>query len=83
MIQASIIGNVAQTSHDAAYIARHVGLRSGLKNDSTALTVNRLCGSGFQAIIDALHDIRNDGAEIILAGGKKNAIYLFLGLIFL
>ena len=46
LIGASVWGNVAQTSSDAAYLARHAGLRAGLAFASTALTVNRLCGSG-------------------------------------
>ncbi|HJZ85767.1 MAG TPA: acetyl-CoA C-acyltransferase, partial [Polyangia bacterium] len=44
-----VIGNVAQTSTDAIYIARHIGLRAGLPIAVPALTVNRLCGSGFEA----------------------------------
>ena len=40
-----------QTSPDAAYVARHVALRSGVSEDKPALTVNRLCGSGFQSIV--------------------------------
>eukprot|EP01138_Halocafeteria_seosinensis_P011588 gb/GECG01011837.1/.p1 GENE.gb/GECG01011837.1/~~gb/GECG01011837.1/.p1 ORF type:complete len:401 (+),score=56.52 gb/GECG01011837.1/:1-1203(+) len=71
-IQSCIIGNVAQTSHDAAYISRHVGLRSGMNQDTTALTVNRLCGSGFQAIINAAQDIILDGSEVVLAGGTES-----------
>src|ERR1700722_6490213 len=45
-----IVGNVMQTSADAIYCARHVGLKSGLPIETPAVTVNRLCGSGFQAI---------------------------------
>src|SRR4051794_18911744 len=50
-IDSVIFGNVCQTSNDAAYLARHVGLRAGLPIDVPALTVNRLCGSGFQSVI--------------------------------
>lgn len=46
-----IPGNVIQSSKDAAYLARHVGIRIGLPTDVPAVTVNRLCGSGFEAII--------------------------------
>ena len=42
---------VAQTSGDAAYLARHVALRAGAQLDTPALTVNRLCGSGFEALV--------------------------------
>src|SRR4029078_6351513 len=46
-----IVGNVMQTSADAIYCARHVGLKAGLPITTPALTVNRLCGSGFQTIV--------------------------------
>src|SRR5215210_7120907 len=46
-----IFGNVLQTSADAPYLARHIGLRASLPVDTPALTVNRLCGSGFEAVI--------------------------------
>src|SRR4249919_2153969 len=45
-----IFGNVLQTSADAIYGARHVGLKAGLKVETPAVTVNRLCGSGIEAI---------------------------------
>src|SRR4051812_14669673 len=46
-----VVGNVMQTSADAIYCARHVGLKAGLPITPPALTVNRLCGSGFEAIV--------------------------------
>src|SRR5688500_11383440 len=46
-----VMGNALQTSSDAIYMARHVGLKAGVPIDKPALTLNRLCGSGFQAII--------------------------------
>src|SRR5512144_1261136 len=52
-----IFGNVQQTSPDAIYGARHVGLKSGLPIETPALTVNRLCGSGFQAVVNAAEQI--------------------------
>ena len=45
-----VFGNVLQTSADAPYLARHVGLRAGLPIETPAVTVNRLCGSGFEAV---------------------------------
>src|SRR5688500_12052129 len=48
-IDETCFGNALQTSSDAIYLARHVGLRAGLPQESGALTVNRLCGSGFEA----------------------------------
>uniref|UniRef100_A0A8D3A031 Acetyl-CoA acyltransferase 2 n=1 Tax=Scophthalmus maximus TaxID=52904 RepID=A0A8D3A031_SCOMX len=55
LINSVIMGNVMQSSADAPYIARHVGLRCGVPIPVPALTVNRLCGSGFQAIISGAH----------------------------
>src|SRR5918996_2995742 len=48
-----VFGNVLQTSADAPYLARHVGLRVGLPMETPAVTVNRLCGSGFEAASQA------------------------------
>ncbi|MFV8751101.1 acetyl-CoA C-acetyltransferase [Nannocystaceae bacterium ST9] len=67
-----VIGNVAQTSVDAIYMARHVGLRSGVPIPVPALTVNRLCGSGFQAIVSGAHEILAGDAEIVLTGGTES-----------
>ena len=67
-----IFGNVMQTSPDAIYFARHVGLKSGVPIDRPALTVNRLCASGFEAIAQAKHRILLGEAEAVLAGGGEN-----------
>jgi acetyl-CoA acetyltransferase family protein len=67
-----IIGNVMQTSADAIYCARHVGLKSGLPIETPALTVNRLCGSGFQAIINGAEQLLLGEAEVVLVGGTEN-----------
>jgi acetyl-CoA acetyltransferase family protein len=67
-----IFGNVLQTSGDAVYFARHVGLKAGLPIDKPALTVNRLCGSGLQAILLAAQEIQLGQAEFVLAGGGEN-----------
>lgn len=56
-VDSVIIGNVAQTSPDSAYLARHVGLKSGIPIEAPALTINRLCGSGFQSLINGAHEI--------------------------
>ena len=71
-IDTVVFGNVQQTSPDAIYHARHVGLRSGIPEEIPALTVNRLCGSGFQAIVTAAESILLGDAEIALAGGAEN-----------
>ena len=66
-----VFGNAQQTSGDALYGARHVGLRAGLPIDAPALTVNRLCGSGMQAIINSAQMIQVGEANIVLAGGME------------
>src|ERR1700735_2676875 len=68
----AIFGNVMQTSADALYGARHVGLRAGLKPETPAVTVNRLCGSGIEAISQAAHRLLLGEAEMVLAGGMEN-----------
>lgn len=65
-------GNVMQTSPDAIYLGRHVGLRSGVPEEVPALTLNRLCGSGTQAIISGAQAILLGEASTILAGGTEN-----------
>ncbi|MBP9112658.1 MAG: acetyl-CoA C-acetyltransferase [Polyangiaceae bacterium] len=67
-----IFGNVMQTSPDAIYCARHIGLKSGLPITTPALTVNRLCGSGFQSIINGCELLLLGDAEAVLVGGTEN-----------
>jgi acetyl-CoA acetyltransferase family protein len=67
-----VFGNVLQTSGDAVYGARHVGLRSGLPIEVPALTVNRLCGSGIQAAISGGQMIQLGEANLVLTGGMEN-----------
>ena len=67
-----IIGNANQTSGDAIYLARHVGLRTGGTVATPAITLNRLCGSGFQSIVTAAEQILLDEAETVLAGGTES-----------
>jgi acetyl-CoA acyltransferase 2 len=67
-----IFGNVLQTSSDAVYLARHIGLKANLPLSVPALTVNRLCGSGFQAIISAAQLLYLGEAGFVLAGGTEN-----------
>src|SRR2546427_11150617 len=68
----AIFGNVMQTSADALYGARHVGLKAGLKIDTPAVTVNRLCGSGIEAIAQSAQRLLLGEANMVLAGGKEN-----------
>ncbi|KAL7746644.1 isoleucine--tRNA ligase [Sorochytrium milnesiophthora] len=75
-VDSVIFGNVAQTSEemqpDAAYLARHVGHRAGLPVHVPALTVNRLCGSGFQSIINGAQEIQLGEAKVVLTGGTES-----------
>ena len=67
-----IVGNVLQTSADAIYLARHVGLRSGVPLETPALIVNRLCGSGFEAVVQGAFQIGSGQAEAVLVGGTES-----------
>jgi acetyl-CoA acyltransferase 2 len=67
-----VFGNVMQTSADALYGARHVGLKAGLPEETPAVTVNRLCGSGIEAVSQAAQRILLGEATMVLAGGMEN-----------
>src|SRR5688572_1776498 len=67
-----VFGNVLQTSSDAVYGARHVGLKAGVPVEVPALTVNRLCGSGIQAAVSGAQMILLDEADIVLTGGMES-----------
>ena len=67
-----VFGCVAQTTPEDVYAARHIGLRAGLPVEVPALTVNRLCGSGFQAIVSAAQDIRAGDSQAALVGGTES-----------
>lgn len=67
-----VYGNALQTSADAIYLARHVGLRAGVPEEAPAVTVNRLCGSGFQAIVSGAQEILLGDAEVALVGGTES-----------
>lgn len=67
-----VFGNVSQTSADALYMARHIGLKAGVPVPVPALTVNRLCGSGFQAVVNGAQEILVGDAEIVLTGGTES-----------
>ncbi|NDQ56783.1 MAG: acetyl-CoA C-acetyltransferase [Acidipila sp.] len=68
----AIFGNVMQTSGDAIYGARHVALKAGLRVETPAVTVNRLCGSGMESIAQAAQQILFGEAKLVLAGGMEN-----------
>ncbi len=71
-IDQSIFGNVIYTTRDSIYLSRHVGLKSGLRQESSALTVNRLCGSGFQSIVSGAQEIMFGDAQLCLVGGVES-----------
>jgi acetyl-CoA acyltransferase 2 len=71
-IQHVVYGNVMQTSQDAIYLPRHVGLRAGVPVHIGALGVNRLCGSGFQAFVTAAELMMTEQAQVVLAGGTES-----------
>jgi acetyl-CoA acetyltransferase family protein len=72
MVDHVVFGNVLQTSPDAVYGARHVGLKAGLPIEVPALTVNRLCGSGIQAAVSGGQMIKLDEADVVLTGGMES-----------
>ena len=67
-----IFGNVLQTSKDAIYMARHVALKAGAPIETPGLTVNRLCGSGLQAVISGAQALLLGEAAFALVGGAEN-----------
>jgi acetyl-CoA acyltransferase 2 len=71
-IDHTVIGNALQTSGDAIYGARHVGLKAGVPFERPALTVNRLCGSGIQSIVSGAHMLQLGEAESCLVGGMES-----------
>ncbi|MFS0875064.1 thiolase family protein [Solibacillus isronensis] len=67
-----VFGNIIQTNESSAYLARHIGLKSGLSHESSALTVNRLCGSGLQAVATVAKEINLGTYDVGIAGGTEN-----------
>jgi acetyl-CoA acetyltransferase family protein len=72
LVDAVYFGNVIQSSKDAAYLARHVGLDAGVPTEVPALTVNRACGSGLEAVVQAAKSLALGEAAVVLAGGAEN-----------
>lgn len=71
-IDSAIFGNVLYTTANSVYFSRHVALKSGMRDDSSALTVNRLCGSGFQAVVSGAHEILLGDSKVCLVGGADS-----------
>lgn len=72
LVDSTCVGNVAQTDTTCAYLARHIALHAGVPVDKPALTVNRLCGSGFQSIVTAAQEIQLGESNIVLTGGAES-----------
>lgn len=71
-IDSAIFGNVLYTAADSVYFARHVALRAGMKEESSALTLNRLCGSGFQSVVSGAQEIMLGDSNVCLVGGADS-----------
>ncbi|MFL5632686.1 MAG: acetyl-CoA C-acetyltransferase [Gemmatimonadaceae bacterium] len=71
-IDQTIFGNVLYTTSDSIYFARHVALKSGCRQETSALTLNRLCGSGFQAVVSGAQEIMFGDAQVCLVGGAES-----------
>jgi len=71
-VEQVVFGNVIHTAPEDMYMARVVGIKAGIPKEAPAFTVNRLCGSGVQAIVSAAHAIQTGDAEIVLAGGAES-----------
>jgi acetyl-CoA acetyltransferase family protein len=68
----AVFGNALQTSADAIYLARHIALKAGCRVETPAVTVNRLCGSGFEAIVQGAQQILLGESRVVLAGGTES-----------
>jgi acetyl-CoA acetyltransferase family protein len=72
MIDHTIVGNVIQSASDGVYIGRHVGLAAGVPEDKPGYCVNRMCASGFQAVVSGAKEILTGDADFVLAVGTEN-----------
>lgn len=72
LVDSVYVGNVIQSSADAAYLARHVGLQSGVPQASPALTINRLCGSGFETLIQGAKSMAIGDSAVTICAGSEN-----------
>jgi acetyl-CoA acetyltransferase family protein len=71
-VDQTIFGNVLYTTNDSIYFARHVSLKSGCRQETSALTLNRLCGSGFQSVVSGAQEIILGDAQVCLVGGAES-----------
>ena len=71
-VDQTIFGNVLYTTSDSIYFARHVALKTGCRQETSALTLNRLCGSGFQSVVSGAQEIILGDAQVCLVGGAES-----------
>ncbi|KAK9703487.1 Thiolase, C-terminal domain [Popillia japonica] len=72
-VDSVVVGNVgADATSDGIFMARHAALKTGIPIDKPALAVNRLCGSGFQSVVNGCQEITSGTARIVLTGGTEN-----------
>ena len=71
-VGAVYFGNVVASSPDAPYLARHVALKCDLPTETPALTINRLCGSGFETVVQGAKSILLGEADVAVCGGTEN-----------
>lgn len=71
-VDSSIVGNIIHSSSDAGYMARHAALRSGVPVTSPAITINRLCGTGFQSVIYGAQELLMGDSKVVLCGGAES-----------
>jgi acetyl-CoA C-acetyltransferase len=71
-IEHVVFGNVIHTETADAYMARVVGMKAGVPKETPAFTVNRLCGTGVQALVSACQAIQTGEASVTLAGGAES-----------
>lgn len=71
-IQSVVVGNCIQSDPSCPYISRHVALQMGCEKKTPALTINRLCGSGFQSVVDIANEIDLGVINCGLAGGSES-----------
>lgn len=72
IVDSVVFGNVAHSTTDCSYLARHIGVNSGVPIEKPALTINRLCSSGAQAIANAAQEIELGMSNVVLAGGAES-----------
>ena len=71
-VQHVVFGNVVHTESKDMYLSRVAAINAGITKDAPALTLNRLCGSGLQAIVSAAQSVTLGDADIAVAGGAEN-----------